>query len=426
MPATRRRTELHRDDPTTGRWLSVVADVDALGAGRLRIEVGSTGNRIDPERRVRRRGHDLVRIGGRLELRSWWPVQEVRTHVVGQFADDLRGELAAAGSPDVDDDLAEIGRIAGSLFGDDDVDDLATLVLRSAYPLLRRPVEMGARPPAVPVPLEPLLHHDEPRAAARATLGPRVTRPLVRALAGSLVPDDDGTIAWEPLLLARLAADRCGPEQLAAILGTRPHRRGAVSISLTDIDRGRAMFEDTQPRRIAEELVESLRTEGGTTALVQRIVRHDARPPAPPVPPAPPPRPRRAAPQPQPQPQVVADPCDQPIQYPAAWRAVEGTTVPHTTLSVVLPRTGNELLEWGLVMDNCLGAYRVPAANGRTRMMGFADGDRLQCVAEVSATRTLRQLEAPGNRVPRPARSAAILAFLREQRLIETDARRAV
>lgn len=420
MPVTRRRTELRRDNPTTGRWLSAVADTDVPGAGRLRIEIGSTGNRIDPQRRVRRRGHDLVRIGGRLELRSWWPVQEVRTHVVGQYADDLRGELAAAGSPDVDDDLGEIGRLATELFDDEAPESLATLVLRSAYPLLRRPVELGARPAVVPVPLEPLLHHEEPRAAARAALGPRVTRPLVRALAASLVPDDDGAIAWEPLLLARLAADRCGPEQLVTILGTQPHRRGAISISLTDIDRGRAMFEDTQPRRIAEQLVEALEAEGGTTALVQRIIRHDARPPAPPVPPTPAPPPRRDIPDPR----VVVDPCDQPIQYPAAWRGVEGTRVPHTTLRVVLPRTGNELLEWGLVLDNCLGAYRLPAATGRTRMMGFADGGQLHCVAEVSAARTLRQLEASGNRLPRPARSAAILAFLREQRLIETDARR--
>lgn len=423
MPVTRRRTELHREDPTTGRWFSAVADVDVTGAGSLRIEVGSTGNRIDPTRRVRRRGHDLVRIAERLELRSWWPVQEVRTHVVGQFVDDLRGDLTAAGSADVDDDLASMGRIAAHLFGDDACDDLASLVLTSAYPLLERPVEMGARPPVVPVPLEPLLHHDEPRAAAQGALGPRVTRPLVRALATSLVPDDDGKIAWEPLLLARLAADRCGPEQLASILATRPHRPGAMSLSLSDIDRGRAMFEDTHPRRIAEQLVDALESEGGTTALVQRIVEHDARPPAPPAPPAPPtPPPRRRA---VPAPQPAADPGDDPIRYPTAWQRVVGMEVPDTRLRVVLPGTGNELLTWGLAMDNCLAAYRMPAAMGRTRMIGFAVDDTLQYVAEVSATGTLRQLEAPGNRRPEQARGRAILAFLREHRLIETDARRA-
>ena len=417
---TRRRTELHRENPATGRWLSAVAEVDVLRDGRLRIEVGSTGNRLDPARRVRRRGHDLVRVAGRLELRSWWPVQEVRTHVVGQFVDDLRGDLAAAGAADVDDDIASIGRTATDLFGDDTCDDLAALVLTSAYPLLERPVEMGARPTVVPVPLEPLLHHDDPRAAARAALGPRVTRPLVRALAASLVPDDDGKVAWEPLLLARLASDRCGPEQLASILTTRPHRPGAMSLSLSDIDRGRAMFEDSHPRRIAEQLVEALEAEGGTTALVRRIVEHDARPPAPPAPPTPLPRRRAIA-----APERMADPGDDPIRYPTAWQRVLGMEVPDTRLRVVLPTTGNELLTWGLAMDNCLAAYRLPAATGRTRMMGFAVDDELQYVAEVSATGTLRQLEAPGNRRPERARGRAILAFLREHRLIETDARRA-
>ena len=349
-------------------------------------------------------------------------MQEVRTHVVGQFTEDLRGDLIASGSTDAEGDLAEIGHLAGALFGDDGASDLAAIVLRSAYPLLDRPVEMGARPATVPVPLEPMLRHDEPRAAARATLGPRVTRPLVRALAGSLVPDENDTIAWEPLLLARLAADRCGPEQLAAILGARPHRRGAVSISLTDIDRGRAMFEDTQPRRIAEQLVEALETEGGTTALVQRIVEHDARPPAPPVAERPQPRPRRTAPAPP----AMSDPCDDRLQYPPAWQQVVGLPVPDTRLRVVLPVNGNELLAWGLAMDNCLAAYRMPVATGRTRMIGFAIDDELQFVAEVSAAGTLRQLEAPGNRPPPRAQGRAIVTFLREHRLVETDARRPV
>ncbi|WP_436793389.1 hypothetical protein [Actinospongicola halichondriae] len=419
MPLTDRRTEIHRSDAASGRWFSAVGDVDVVGTGRVRIEVGSTGNRLDPTRRVRRRGHDLVRADGRLELRSWWPVHEVRTHATGQFVGDLRGEITAAGSEDVDDDLAALVDIVRQVFGTTS-DDLVETVLVSAYPLLQHPLSAGARPDLVPVPVEPLLHHDDPRSAAHHALGPRVTRPLVRALAASLLPDDDGRVAWEPILLALMAADRCGPEQLVSILTTRPHRPGAVSFSLTDIDRARAMFEEVTPRRIADDLVAALETEGGTTELARRLIRHDARPPAPP-PAAPAPRrpPARAAAPPR-----VVDDGERTIDYPAPWRAVDGQAVDGTGCRVALPSTGNELLEWGAVMGNCLGAYRTTAALGRTRIIGFADDRGLQYVAEVSPARTLRQLEAPGNTLPLPSRERAIVRFLFEQRLVEADARR--
>ncbi len=93
-------------------------------------------------------------------------------------------------------------------------------------------------------------------------------------------------------------------------------------------------------------------------------------------------------------------------------------------LRVVLPRTGNDLLHWGTAMDNCLGMYRTVAGHGRTRIMGFADDQRLEVVAEISQGRALRQLEAPANTTPHPDVDRAIVAFLRAHRLIETDARR--
>lgn len=424
VPLTVRRTEIHRRDDASGQWFSAVGDIDPLGHGRVRIELGSTGNRLDPERRVRRRGLDLVRADGRLELRSWWPVREVRTHAVGQFASDLRGEMP---STDVDRDVAEVAALVHEIFASEPLDaevfegsgtDLVETILSSAYPLLRTPLAEGARPPLVPLPIEPLLHHEDLRSAAKSALGPRVTRPLVRALARSLLPDDEGRIAWEPLLLALMAADRCGPEQLASVLTTRPHRPGAVSFSLTDIVRARAMFEDTRPRRIAEELVAALEADGGTIDLARRLIRHDARPPAPPRPPdaAAPPR-RRAAPP------LPVDHGQRPIEYPAPWTALEGMAVDGTGCTVTLPRTGDELLEWGVAMENCLGAYRTTAALGRTRIMGFVAGPELRYVAEISPARTLRQLEASGNSRPLPSREQAILGFLRDRRLIEADAR---
>lgn len=234
MPATGRRLELHRHDADTGWWIDAVADRDPLGHGRIRLEIGTTGNPLDPRRRVRITGHDLVRAGGRLELRSWWPVREVHTNRIGQFIADLRGELGTVGSGDPDADLAEHDRAAGETLGDgepgagagvpdtSDADDLTGRTLRSAYPLLARPIELGARPEEAPVAAESLLRHSDARAAARSCLGPRVTLPLIRALAAALLPDERGHIVWEPVLCALMAAMRCPTTAPATNPGARP------------------------------------------------------------------------------------------------------------------------------------------------------------------------------------------------------------
>ena len=360
---------------------------------------------------------------GRLELRSWWPVREVRTPRVGQFAADLRGELATAGSEDPGADLAVVAELVSQL-GPDDAGrdhtagaecegDLTSRTLRSAYPLLSRPLELGARPEQVPVVLEALLRHTDVRAAARATLRPQVTRPLVRAVATALLPDDAGLIVWEPLQCALMAAMRCGPEQITSILSTPVHRPGAVAFSVGDVDRARAMFEGTNPRRVSETLQAALADAGGTARLATQLAEWDARPPAPP--PALAPAPRDPPPQrPEREPDLV--------DHPPEWVATEGSIV--AGHRVVLPRTGNELLEWGAAMDNCIGIYRHVVVTGQTRIMGFTSEGRLRVAAEVSRGRVLRQLEARGNSRPTPALDAAIVGFLRERRLIETDARR--
>lgn len=424
VPVAETTRTVDRHDPATGRWVTARIH-DEHHRPCVRIEAGSTGNRLDPTRRVRRRGHDLLLVDDRLELRAWWPVQEIRTHLVGQFEGDLRGDLRAGGSDDPAADLVRVDELAAHVFGrDEHADGLTARTLRSAYPLLRRPVELGARPLEVPLVVEPVLRHVDPRTAARATLGPRVTRPLVRALAECLLPDERGLIVWEPLVLALMAADRCGPEQLTAILTCRPHRPGAVSFSLTDRDRARAMFAELSPRRVADALVAALADADGTAELIRRLNRFNARPPAPPPAPAPPPRPRAAAPPAPPAapaPRPARDPADRPIEYPRAWREAAGREV--NGLRVVLPATGNELMEWGASMGNCLGAYRNVVADQRTRIIGFAAGRRLRYAAEISAGGALRQLEAPGNTRPIVANEQAIVAFLRDRGLIDTDAR---
>ena len=358
--------------------------------------------------------------GGRTELRSRWPVQEVHTHLAGQFVADLRAHLAAAGSPHPDQDLApfiDLVRDPDDVGGSDtrfgESLDLASLILRSAYPLLTRPLDAGARPERIPVPLEALLRHDDVRTATRMFLGRRVTRPLVRAVATALLPDERGCIVWEPLHCALMAAPRCGPEQLATLLATPVHRPGAADFSIHEIDRARAMFDGTSPRRVADQLRSALTEPDGTARLAARIAAWDARPPAPArPPPAPLPRPpaRRRAPS--------ADD----ITYPSRWSALVGRRV--GCLTVVLPATGVELVRWGAEMNNCLGAYRHVAVAGRTRIVGFRRDGRLVMAAEISREGMLRQLEGVANGAPEPALAAAAVAALRRCGVMETDGRR--
>ena len=407
-----RRIDIRHHDRGSGRWVRV-----AGGASGVRVEVGGTGNRLDPERLVRLAGHDLDVGSGRAVLRAWWPVQEIATHRTGQFLADLRGELGAAGSADPGAELAQIGVVVAAGTGADAGTDAAVAVLRVAYPLLARPLADNVAPEVVPVPVETLLRHADTRSAVQGALSPRPTRPLIRALVQALLPRPGGPIAWEPVVCALMAAMRCGPEQLTAILSTATHHPGAVDFTVTDVDRARAMFSTVHPRRVAETLVDSLAAPGGTARLQARIAAWDPRPPAPPAPP----QPHAPAPAPRP-PAPPRDPGSLPIAYPSTWRAVEGQEV--EGFRIVLPRTGDELLEWGARMDNCLGAYRNAAATGRTRIMGFTcDGD-LRLAAEISASRILRQLEAPGNTRPGPLVASRILGFLRARHLVEADARR--
>ena len=373
-------------------------------------------------------------------LEARWPVPEILTDRAGQFVDDLQAELRTAGSPDPARDVLDIERALfdGRADGETDVEGagapsgraaaaarhpvrgLAGRILVGAYPLLRMPLAAGWVPRRLPVAAERALTADDPRTAARRTLGPRVTRPLVRALAASLVPVD-GTVAWDPLVLALMAAPHCGPEQLTEILTATPWRPNAVVFSVGEVDRARAMLAERAPRRVAESLRAALEQPNGTVDLLQEITAFDARPPAPPPGAAvaaiadDPPRPRHVAPR-------RAAPFEQPIAHPRTLRQLVGRSV--GTLRVCLPETPDELLVWGVAMDNCLGIYRAPVAAGDTHIIGFQRGTALEYAAEVSRTGVLRQLEAPGNREPDDATGDRIVAFLREHRVVIADARR--
>ena len=414
MPALVLTTLLDRRDPVDGDWVAVRTD-----GHRVTVESGGTGNRLDPTRRVRRSAWEIRRIQGDLELLATWPVPELVTHRIGEHVDQLRDDVVRAGG-EPGADLAEVVRtLPTRLVPDAEGDRLDAVLWSAAHPLLRTPIGRGAQPDHVPLALDGILRAPDARQAARRAFG-RVTRPLVRALAASLLPDADGRIPFEPALLALMAGPWCGPEALTRILGTPPHRAGAVAFDIADVDRARAMFHGESPRRIADRLVGALAEPDGLVELARDLAGW--------VPPAPE-RPREA---PAARPPRVATPppartpppprTDVPLVHPAHLAAVDGLEV--ASHRIVLPRTGDELIEWGMVLDNCLGGFRHAVAGGRTHVLGLTRGGRLRYVVEVTRAGVVRQFEGAGNRQAPHAVAAPVLTALRASRVVSADGRR--
>lgn len=391
-----------------------------LDGPRVVGESGTFGNALDPLRAVRRSAWTIGWVDERLEVRTSWPVVELLTPRLGIFVDELAHEVDDAGA----DGAMVIEAIAGHVaahrpttapgrFARVELPTRASL-LAEAYPLLRPALEAGASIDAVPVAIEAMLRCPDARAAA-ARLG-RVTRPLARAVAASLLPDDDGRIAFEGLLVASMAAPTCTAEQLADLLAIRPDPVGAVAFGVADIDRARAMFAGEPGRRVAETLAGYLSVRHGTVDLAEGLAAW-----APPVSlgvvPTRVPTTRSRA--------TGSDPADdpgaRPIEYPRDWWEARGNTVAGFT--VRLPTCANDLMTWGRSMDNCLGSFRMSVAEGRSRILGLADDEGLQYAVECTPAGVVRQFEGRGNRRPQEPFAHEVLVALKEWGLISADRR---
>jgi len=410
-----------RHGAATGAW--VVIDVDDRS---MRVRTGTTGNRVDPTRRVPRSCWEVRRIGGDLEVLATWPVSELVTHRIGDLVEQLADEVAQAGG-DPDDDLAVVGSALDDLLGPGD-GALDARLWAAAYPLLRVPVGAGARLRWVPVALDRVLRAPDARRAARAAFG-RATRPLVRALGASLLPVAPGEpVPFEPTILALMASPWCGPEQLVEVLSTPAARPGAVSFDVGDIDRSRPLFEGVAARRAADRLVAALAEPDGTVLLAELIAgwrpTPQHRPPAGAVPAAAP-APARPAPAATASAAPLRPPprTDRPLRHPDDLRRVDGLAV--GALQVCLPGTADDLLGWGRELSNCLGSYRHAVADGRSHVLGLRSGDgRLRYAVELTRGRVVRQLEGPGNRQA-PGRVAdPVIAALRAHGVVRADGRR--
>jgi hypothetical protein len=377
----------------------------------LRVRAGTTGNRIDPDRRVPRSCWELRRVGGQLEILATWPVAELVTHRAGDQVDQLRDDVRAAGG-DPDADLALIATAAAPLLAGSPAGvPLQHQLWAALYPLLAEPVGRAGALGRVPVVLDRILRAGGARRAAALAYG-RATRPLVRAFAASLLPADDRRIPFEPAVLALMASPWCGPEQLCSILATPPHRPGAVAFDVADVDRARAAFSGVAPRRVADRLRRALVEPDGTRLLAEELAAWRPEPPPRPV----------AAPAPIATTQRPPVRTDAVLRHPPRLRALVGVEV--AGHRIVLPRTADDLLGWGRALDNCLGSYRHVVAEGRTHVLGLEDpGCRLRYAVEVTRSQVLRQIEGRGNRAAPPSIAAPVLELLRARDVVRADGR---
>lgn len=151
--------------------------------------------------------------------------------------------------------------------------DLATVLLGGAFPLAGSAMARGARP-IDQVPRWAVAALREPAAAdaARALVGPRATRPVVAALARSLVPPPEATIALMPLGFAAMAAESLEPDRLAVILSaTDRHHPPASWPGTDDVALVRAVAPTLGATRLERMLLDAAAIADGPARLVETV-----------------------------------------------------------------------------------------------------------------------------------------------------------
>ncbi len=326
--------------------------------------------------------------------------------------------------------------------------DLASTIASLGFPLVRSAGERGVRPPPyIPRWAQPVLSSGDARSAARLVFGGRATRRVARVLAESMLGSDDVDHGRElvlmPLAMAMaLPGDTTGDlianvlsapvadhaahhwpsvDQLNiarrgfALVGVDAAQRFALE-SLATLEGPAQLFElmahmvdltsqhlGPLPRRLAglAEMVDRL--ERRPVALPQRrVAAHDAGAVINlPVQPLQAPR------------EMIAVGQGEDFDYPDEVMRMNGAT--SGDHSLWLPRSRDELREWGVQLRNCMADYNEHVACNRSVIFGMRRNGRL--VAGVELTRDLRsvrQFVRDDNQRPWRAEREALRDILRQ------------
>ncbi len=327
-----------------------------------------------------------------------------------------------------------------------------TVLAGVAFPLLAAACDAGAEPPgAIPPWATGILAAPDPRTAARIAFADKATRPVIAALARSLVRTAPDTVDLSRLALALAGRGVLEPDRIAAVLVTGGTAwptdawpttdglaRAAEATRYWGAERTfgylcEAAADDTGRERFTDAVVHAvdlgphaptrLPTRLGALIDLYRLQVRTApatptrtRPPAPAVriddPVGGPPR-RAAAPDDDTvdhgaffAPPTAGDD-DTPVApdvaiTPPPWLTpVEGTST-GDGLGFVLAHRAGDLIRWGRTMANCLDTYRRAAAAGASHLVGITRAGHLRYVVEITPSRRIRQFSGRANRpVPR-------------------------
>lgn len=338
--------------------------------------------------------------------------------------------------------------------------DLVTALGAAAFPLLGEAYDLGTGPlGAIPPWAAPVLDRSGPRVAAQRAFGTSATRPVVSALARSLVRCGTEPVDLSRLALALIGRDTLEPDHLAALLTAEGSRWTADTLPTPDgIARARRAVRRWGGRLSFGYLTEAAADPHGHR-LFDECVRFadDLGPHGPLRPPTrlrelrdvyrlairtAPTTPLRRPVQPtRPRPTGAAQP-QRPVHYPPLlapravgeqrstqsrrrsttiptprWLAsVEGTSV--GGFDLVLPHSTADLTRWGQTMANCLGTYRDAAARGISHLVGVTRSGNLRYVIEITPQRTIRQFSGPANRPVSRHDHDIIVAHLRTRGMV--------
>lgn len=345
--------------------------------------------------------------------------------------------------------LAEAHRRCGSWLPDPSVEPLAALG-GAAFPLLAAAYASGSGAVReVPRWAEAVLAEPTAREGARAAFGSAATRPVVRALAGSL-RTDGAPVDLTNLALGLIGGEALEPDQLARVLATPPGARTRpIAIDPATLAAARRTVPAWGAARTERVLRQAAEAPDGP-ALLLRTIRYarqlDGHGPralpsdlttlhdlfrsriatAPPPRPRPTPRPTcapaanraradappaaalpavPAAPPPGPAHRIYAPPAGQPavtarapLPVGPALADLDGRRVGPVTF--VAPRAVADLERWGRLLSNCLGGFGPAAAAGRSTIVGIEVAGALAFAVELDGAGALVQFAGQANRQP--------------------------
>ncbi len=344
--------------------------------------------------------------------------------------------------------LEAIAAVAGAWRPEGDA-SLLTRFGGASYPLLAAAYAAGAGPIGdVPRWADALVASPDPRTAAHLAFTGRATRPVVAALARSLVRIDAAPVDLSRLALALIGRDVLEPDQLATVLtatgpawpvaslptpGQLAGARTAASLWGTERTLGyltQAAADDAARRLLGECATQAVELSThapiqlpATLTELRDAYRTQIRTAPAELPRLPVDATRHRGPT------RTEDPDQAPVAYgmfhPPRVRCRtplrDATPIPHprwlTTLEgttadgfgFILAHTCGDLVRWARTMANCLDTFGPAAVQGASHLVGVTNSGQLRYVLEIDPDRRIRQFSGRANRaVDRTAHDAIV------------------